>query len=72
MTSFLVPIHPHHAVVLTVPGDMAEVGVQLPFEEGVGGELKLGTINREETGPNGTVKVISARNVVYRRTGDAL
>ena len=46
-TSFLVPIHPHHAVVLTVPGDMAEVGVQLPVEEGVGGELKLGTIYRE-------------------------
>ena len=46
-SSFLVPIHPHDAVVSAVTGDVAKVGVQLPVEERVGGVLKLGTICRE-------------------------
>ena len=46
-TSFLVPIHPHYSVIAAITGDVAEVGVQLPVEEGVGSELKLGTIYRE-------------------------
>ena len=45
--SFLIPVGPHDAVVVAVAGDMAEVGVQLPIETGVGGEVKLGSVGRE-------------------------
>ena len=38
--SFLVPIHPHDAVVVAVACDVAEVGVQLPVVKGVGGEAE--------------------------------
>ena len=30
LASFLVPIHPHDAVIAAVAGDVAEIGVQLP------------------------------------------
>lgn len=46
-TSSLVSIDPHYAVVVAITGDVAEVGVQLPVKEGVGGEVKLGAISRK-------------------------
>ncbi len=41
-----VPIHPHHAVIAAITGDVAEVGVQLSVKAGIGGEVKLGTVSR--------------------------